>query len=109
MLPFSKAHVFRALPVHTSFLYPLSVPCSFGFDIESCENWWDDNEVYHTRITGINPLYEVSPCTFPAYKATTINARNKEQIEDIKKRYEQAKHEKRELWKKEALKKLKGE
>lgn len=83
--------------------------CSFGFDIESCENWWDDNEVYHTRITGINPLYEVSPCTFPAYKATTINARNKEQIENIKKRYERAKHEKRELWKKEALKKLKGE
>lgn len=83
--------------------------CSFGFDVTKQEEWWDEDGTLHTRITEIYPLYEVSPCTFPAYKSTTINARNKEQLETVKERYDKAKTQKRELWKKEAVKRLKGE
>ena len=60
--------------------------CSFGFEIARQEEWWDDDGVYHTRITEVDPLYEVSPCTFPAYRATSIAARSREPPEDAKKR-----------------------
>ena len=50
--------------------------CSFGFDIARSEEWWGEEGVYRTKITEVDPLYEVSPCTFPAYKATSISARN---------------------------------
>lgn len=64
--------------------------CSFGFDIES------DGEkiIYHEdgatefRLVLIDP-HEFSPCTFPAYKGTTMAAREK-QIEDMQKRSKQA-------------------
>lgn len=48
--------------------------CSFGFNIVRQEEWWDDDDVYHTRILEVE-LFEVSPCTFPAYPATDISAR----------------------------------
>lgn len=83
--------------------------CSFGFDIASQEEWWDADGVYHTRITEVNPLYEVSPCTFPAYKSTSISARNKTELEKARLRYEEKIKEKREKWQNDMLKRLKGE
>lgn len=83
--------------------------CSFGFDIRGQEEWWDEEGVYHTKITRVDPLYEVSPCTFPAYKATSISARNKENYISAKERYKEAQEEKRENWRREMRKRLKGE
>ena len=83
--------------------------CSFGFDIAPQEEWWDDDGVYRTKITEVNPLYEVSPCTFPAYKATSISARNKETLDKAKERFEQAQEIKREEWRKSMRARLKGE
>lgn len=81
--------------------------CSFGFDIARQEEWWDDEGVYHTRITEVDPLYEVSPCTFPAYKATSISARKK--LDDAKARYEEAKNKKINEWRESMRARLKGE
>lgn len=83
--------------------------CSFGFDIARQEEWWDDDGVYHTKITEVDPLYEVSPCTFPAYKATSISARAKDSLEDAKRRFEQAKEQKRNDWRDSMRSRLKGE
>lgn len=83
--------------------------CSFGFDIARQEEWWDDDGVYHTKITEVDPLYEVSPCTFPAYKATSISARAKDSLEDAKKRYEAAQEEKKHDWRESMRTRLKGE
>ena len=69
--------------------------CSFGFDIARQDEWWDDEGIYHTKITEVDPLFEVSPCTFPAYKATSISARTKEKLEDAKKRLEEHQEQKR--------------
>lgn len=83
--------------------------CSFGFDIGRQEEWWDDDGIYHTKITEVDPLYEVSPCTFPAYKATSISARAKESLEDARKRYGQAQKQKRNEWRDNMKTRLKGE
>ena len=83
--------------------------CSFGFDIAQQEEWWDEAGVYHTKITEVDPLYEVSPCTFPAYEATSISARNKTQLEEARERFKKKQEEKREAWRKEMRKRLKGE
>ena len=74
--------------------------CSFGFDIltEQVENRDDGVTVWHIQRV---KLYEVSVCTFPAYEATEVQARQKE-LEDINKR-------KLETWRAEMLSKLKGE
>lgn len=74
--------------------------CSFGFNIESEETEYGEDGSVHWTITKVNPLYEVSPCVFPAYEATNVSARGK-QIDDMKKR-------RLELRKQELLKKLKG-
>lgn len=76
--------------------------CSFGFEISKMEESWDDDGTYRTKILEINPLYEVSPCTFPAYTQTSISARNKEELE-------KAKTHKREVWKNQMISRLKGE
>lgn len=55
--------------------------CSFGFDIESEEYTENGDESVHWTITKVNPLYEVSPCVFPAYEATNINARSNQHAE----------------------------
>lgn len=75
--------------------------CSFGFDIESEETDYRDDGSVHWTITKVNPLYEVSPCVFPAYEQTNVSARGK-QIETMKKR-------KKEVWRHTMLQKLKGE
>lgn len=52
--------------------------CSFGFDIESEEVRVNDDGSVHWTITKVNPLYEVSPCVFPAYEQTSVESRGKE-------------------------------
>lgn len=75
--------------------------CSFGFNIAEENTEIRDDGTVHWTITKVNPLYEISPCTFPAYEATHISARKKN-LDDIAKR-------KLELRKIEIRKKLKGE
>lgn len=48
--------------------------CSFGFEIVSEETDFRDDGSIHWRITEVN-LFEVSVCTFPAYEATSVSAR----------------------------------
>lgn len=48
--------------------------CSFGFEIISEETDFREDGTIHWTITDIN-LFEVSACTFPAYEATNISAR----------------------------------
>ena len=61
--------------------------CSFGFDIPKDGQRFEtkDDGTVHWTITKVDPLYEVSPCVFPAYQATHIEARQQE-LEKIKKR-----------------------
>lgn len=75
--------------------------CSFGFNIEEEETEYRDDGSIHWTIKKVNPLWEISPCVFPAYEATNVSARGK-QIDEINKR-------KLDLRKKQILKKLKGE
>lgn len=65
--------------------------CSIGFDIESERTDFLDNGDVHWTIEKIMPLYEVSCCTFPAYKETNISAREKQREEIVKRE--------REMWK----------
>lgn len=83
--------------------------CSFGFDIARQEEWWDEDGVYRTKITEVDPLYEVSPCTFPAYKATSISARNQQHLEEAREKYKQVQEKKREDWRASMRRRLKGE
>jgi len=55
--------------------------CSFGFEIVGEETDFRDDGTVHWTITDVN-LFEVSACTFPAYEATNISAREA-QREDI--------------------------
>ena len=74
--------------------------CSFGFDIVNEETDFREDGSVHWTIKEVE-LYEVSPCTFPAYEETNIAARKKE-AEEVKRR-------KAEAWKETMLSKLKGE
>lgn len=74
--------------------------CSFGFDIVNEETEFREDGSIHWTIKEVE-LYEVSPCTFPAYEETNIAARKKE-AEEVKRR-------KAEAWKETMLSKLKGE
>ncbi len=74
--------------------------CSIGFDILSEETDFRDDGSVHWTIKEVE-LYEVSPCTFPAYEETNISARAKERDDLLKRRNE--------AWKEKVLKKLKGE
>ena len=58
--------------------------CSFGFQITEEEVDFRDDGSAHWEINGVK-LYEVSPCTFPAYSATGIEAR-KNELEEHKER-----------------------
>ena len=49
--------------------------CSFGFYIRKLEETWDPDGTYRTRIVQAD-VFEVSPCTFPAYAGTDIHARS---------------------------------
>ena len=59
--------------------------CSFGFDIASEERTVSDDGSVHYTITRVKPLWEISPCVFPAYEATSVEARHLNE-ENIKKR-----------------------
>lgn len=74
---------------------------SFGFDIVKEKRIVNDDGSVHWRLEEIEPLYEVSPCVFPAYEATRIMARGQE-IETMKQRQ-------REAWVARMIKNLKGE
>lgn len=74
--------------------------CSFGFDILNEETDYREDGSIHWTIKEVE-LYEVSPCTFPAYEETSIAARSKEREEIMKRRNE--------AWKAEMLTKLKGD
>ena len=75
--------------------------CSFGFEIaEEHVDFRDDGSV-HWTIIRVDPLYEVSVCTFPAYEATSVSARRVD-FETIQKR-------RTETWRENALQKLKRE
>lgn len=82
--------------------------CSFGFDIRGIEESWGEDGTLRTRLTDVD-LYEVSPCTFPAYTQTSITARNRENLEAAKARYEEARNRKINEWRESMRKRLKGE
>lgn len=71
---------------------------SFAFTVSSEDV---DYETNTRRITGIDKLYDVSVVDVPAYDTTEIYARNKEQFEEEKQKYETRK--KLEFEKKKAL------
>lgn len=74
--------------------------CSFGFDIPKDGEEITQNEdgTVHFTIKRVDPLWEVSPCVFPAYEATHISARGRD-LEEVKRRQV-------ELWKIEQRSKL---
>ena len=59
--------------------------CSFGFEIESERYIELGDGKCRWEIEKVNPLYEVSPCTFPAYEDTGIDARRRD-LETINRR-----------------------
>lgn len=75
--------------------------CSFGFDIAAQETDYREDGTVHWTITRVSPLYEISPCTFPAYQETVVSARKKD-LANIEER-------KREVWRAEMKRRLKGE
>ncbi len=73
---------------------------SFGFDILDEETEFRDDGTIHWTIKKVK-LYEVSVCTFPAYKETEVNARR----EDFKKIQERRVND----WKQSLMKRLRKE
>lgn len=62
--------------------------CSFGFSIDDEKILTNEDGMTEFRLMLVDP-HEFSPCTFPAYKSTTMAAREK-QLEDMQKRSRQA-------------------
>ena len=63
--------------------------CSFGFDIKR-ETFVDLGDgKCRWEIEEVDPLYEVSVCTFPAYTETSVSAR-KQDLAEIEKRRAEA-------------------
>lgn len=83
--------------------------CSFGFDIARMEEMWDEAGIYRTKILEVDPLYEVSPCTFPAYTSTSISARARESLEAAREALEAKRNDQREQWRSRMRARLKGE
>lgn len=83
--------------------------CSFGFEVSRMEESWDEDGTYRTRILEVSPLYEVSPCTFPAYTQTSITSRAQEQLAEVREKLENARKKKRDQWRKSMKARLKGE
>lgn len=62
--------------------------CSFGFDIKR-ETFVDLGDgKCRWEIEEVDPLYEVSVCTFPAYTETSVSARKQDLAEIEKRRVE---------------------
>lgn len=78
--------------------------CSFGFDVLDCETEKRDSVTY-TYLTDVK-LFECSVCTFPAYTATAVQARNAAARDQ---RIAEDNHLVVESWKAEQLKKLRKE
>ena len=75
--------------------------CSFGFEIaEEVMDVKEDGSV-HWTIKRVDPLYEVSVCTFPAYESTSVSARKAD--------YEQYQKRRAQAWRAKVLQKLKKE
>ena len=74
--------------------------CSFGFDIAAQEADYREDGSVHWTITKVSPLYEISPCTFPAYQDTTVSARKRD-LDELKRK-------RAEVWKHQALERLHG-
>lgn len=74
---------------------------SFGFDIPTggdvCTMRPDGTQ--HWTITKVMPLYEVSPCVFPAYQATHIEAREQQRDAMMRREFEARKVRLREMLK----------
>lgn len=66
--------------------------CSIGFDILSQKTDFRDDGSVHWTIEEVK-LYEVTCCTFPAYEATSIQARRRDYDELKAKRNEQWRHD----------------
>lgn len=81
--------------------------CSFGFEIARQEEWWDADGVYHTKILEVDPLYEVSPCTFPAYSGTSISARDAVALEKAEEKLLEARNRKLVNWRVEMRARIK--
>lgn len=75
--------------------------CSFGFDIGAEDVEFREDGSAHWTIKKVNPLYEVTVATFPAYEATSVSAR-KADTDAARKRTV-------ETWRACMRKKLKGE
>lgn len=74
--------------------------CSFGFDIEE-ETFVDlGGGKFRWEITKVNPLYEVSVVTFPAYEETAVKARHAD-LAEIQRRQAEA-------WKTKMINRLTG-
>ena len=74
--------------------------CSFGFDIKR-ETFVDlGGGKCRWEIEEVDPLYEVSVCTFPAYTETSVSAR-KQDLAEIERRRAEA-------WRSDMKKKLGG-
>lgn len=74
--------------------------CSFGFDIGQERSEVMPDGTVRWSIEQVEPLYEVSVCTFPAYEATSCAARKRD-FADVQRRALELKKEK-------LLTKLKG-
>lgn len=61
--------------------------CSFGFEIVNEETDFREDGSVHWTIKDVN-LFEVSCCTFPAYKETNIAARSEERDTMLKRETE---------------------
>lgn len=66
---------------------------SFMFTVDGYE--WENLESDHPtrRITSIGKIFEISAVTFPAYDTTSIEARNAETLESVKRELESARAE----------------
>lgn len=75
--------------------------CSFGFEIGR-ETFVDlGGGACRWEIEQVDPLYEVSVCTFPAYKETSVQARRAD-LDDIQRRRAEA-------WRNKIKARLKGD
>lgn len=78
--------------------------CSFGFDILSEETDFRDDGSIHWTIKEVE-LFEVSCCTFPAYKDTNISAREAQRVE-AEERRAAAEKQRLENWKADTLQRI---